>query len=243
VLVVVVLSSVVSAGAAQEAAPTAPYMVAFSPDGRRLAVVTGKPDSKCALTVWDVATLRRLWVVRDRPGIPAVAFAPDGKTLAIGGLNGEAKVFDSVEGRLRATYDGHGKVARSVGLAPDGKRLAVGTYEGPIKLWDLARGAEVRTLRGHNDRIYAVVFSPDGQRLLSVGADAARVWDLGTGQAQHVLGHGGALVHAGLFSPDGRSVLTGGWDGTVRLWDVQTGKPRWRLESRGGVNDLAYCRS
>jgi WD40 repeat protein len=38
-------------------------------------------------------------------------------------------------------------------------------------------------------------------------------------------------------------VLTGGWDGTVRLWDVQTGKPRWRLESRGGVNDLAYCRS
>jgi WD40 repeat protein len=243
VLVVVVISSVVSVTAAQEAAPTAPYMVTFSPDGRRLAVVTGKPDSKCALTVWDAATLRRLWVVRDRPGIPAVAFAPDGKTLAIGGLNGEAKVFDSVEGRLRATYGGHGKVARSVGFAPDGKLLAVGTYEGSIKLWDLARGAEVRTLRGHNDRIYAVVFSPDGQRLLSVGADAARVWDLGTGQAQYVLGHGGALVHAGLFSPDGRSVMTGGWDGTVRLWDVQTGKPRWRLESRGGVNDLAYCRS
>ncbi len=243
VLIVVALWNVVSVRAAEEAPPPAPYMVTFSPDGGRLAVVTGKPDSKCALTVWDAATLRRLWVVRDRPGIPAVAFAPDGKTLAIGSFTAEAKVFDSVEGRLRATYGGHGKVARSVGFAPDGKTLAVGTYEGSIKLWDLTRGAEVRTLRGHNGRIYAVVFSPDGQRLLSVGGDAARVWDLGTGQAQHVLGHGGFLVHAGLFSPDGRGALTGGWDGTVRLWDAQTGKPRWRLESRGGVNELAYCRS
>jgi WD40 repeat protein len=242
-LIVVVFSSIVSTGTAQETPQPAPYMVTFSPDGRRLAVVTGKPDSKCALTVWDTATLRRLWALRDRPGIPTVAFAPDGKTLAIGGFNGEARVFDSVEGRLRATYGGHGKVARAVGFAPDGRLLAVGSSEGFIKLWDRASGAEVRTLRGHTGRIYSVVFSPDGQRLLSVGVDAARVWDPGTGQEQHVLRHGSSLVHAGIFSPDGLSVLTGGWDGTVRLRDARTGEPRWRLENRIGVNDLAYCRS
>jgi WD40 repeat protein len=241
--IVVVFSSIVSEGTAEEAPQPAPYMVTFSPDGRLLAVVTGKPDSKCALTVWDTATLRRLWALRDRPGIPSVAFAPDGKTLAIGGFSGEARVFDSVEGRLRATYVGHGKVARAVGFAPDGRLLAVGSYEGFIKLWDRASGAEVRTLRGHTGRSYSVVFSPDGKRLLSVGIDAARVWDPGTGQQQHVLRHDGSLVHSGLFSPDGRSVLTGGWDGTVRLWDAQTGEPRWRLENRGSVDTLAYCPS
>ena len=78
VLIVVILASVVSVGTAEEPPPSAPYMVRFSPDGRRLAVATGKPDSKVALTVWDTATLNRLWVVRDRQGIPAVAFAPDG---------------------------------------------------------------------------------------------------------------------------------------------------------------------
>jgi WD40 repeat protein len=217
-------------------------MVAFSPGGRLLAVVTGKPDSKCALTVWDAATLHRLWALRDRPGIPAVAFAPDGQTLAIGGFSGEARVY-SVEGRLRATYGGHGKVARAVGFSPDSKLLAVGTYEGFTKIWDRAHGTEVLTLRGHKDRIYAPVFSPDGQRLLSVGVDAARLWDVGTAKEQHMLRHAGSLVHAGLFSPDGRSVLTGGWDATVRLWDAETGDELWRLENRGGVDTLAYSPS
>jgi WD40 repeat protein len=242
VLIVAVLAGVVSVEAAEELPPTAPYMVAFSPDGRWMAVATGKPDSKCALTVWDTATLRRLWAHRDRPGIPAVAFAPDGQMLAIGGFGDEAKVY-SVEGKLRATYGGHGKAARVVGFSPDGGLLAVGTYDGPIKIWDRSRGTEVVTLRGHVGRIYAVVFSPDGQRLLSVGVDAARLWDVGTGREQHVLKHGGSLVHAGLFAPDGRSVLTGGWDGTVRLWDAGTGTELWRLENRGSVDAMAYSPS
>jgi WD40 repeat protein len=241
--IVVILAGVVSVGSAEEPPPSAPYMVRFSPDGRRLAVATGKPDSKVALTVWDTAKLVRLWVVRDRQGIPAVAFAPDGQTLVVGRFSGEAKMYDSAAGKLRATYTGHGTVARAVGFAPDGKLLAVGSYEGFIKMWDSARGAEVRTLRGHNGRIYEVVFSPDGTRLLSVGIDAARLWDVGTGREQHALRHGGSLVHAGLFAPDGRSVVTGGWDGTLRFWDADTGAQRWRLESRGGVNALAYAPS
>ncbi len=161
----------------------------------------------------------------------------------IGTLTADAKVFDSLSGQLRATYSGHGKAARAVGFAPDGTLLAVGTYEGLIKLWDTARGTEVRTLRGHSDRIYSVAFSADGKRLISAGVEAARLWDVTTGQQQHVFPHGSSLVHAAIFSPDGQSVLTGGWDGTVRLWDAQTGKPQWRLEFRSGVDGLAFCPS
>ncbi len=237
-----ILASVASVATADEPPPSAPYKIAFSPDGRLLAVTTGKPDSKVALTVWDTATLHRLWEVRDRQGIAAIAFAPDGQTLAIGRLSEEAKVYDSVAGKLRATYGGHGTVARAVGFAPDGKLLAVGSYEGFIKLWDPRCGAEVRTLSGPKGRIYEVVFSPDGTRLLSVVANTARLWNVGTGQELHVLLHG-SLVRAGLFAPDGRSVVTGGWDGTVRSWDVETGTPHWKLERYGNVNTLAYSPS
>ena len=38
-------------------------------------------------------------------------------------------------------------------------------------------------------------------------------------------------------------MATGGWDATVRVWDVETGKPRWRLDGLGSVDSLAYCPS
>ena len=103
--------------------------------------------------------------------MPSVAFAPDGKTLAVGSLSAEARIFDSAKGELRTAFGGHGKAARSVAFSPDGTVLAVGTYEGIIKLWDVARGVEVRTLLGHTDRIYSAVFSVAGERLLSAGVD------------------------------------------------------------------------
>ena len=139
----VALLCVVAVGNAQEAARPAPRMAVFSPDGKRLAVVTGELEEKGAVTVWDVATLRLLWAHGEPRATPSVAFSPDGKTLVIGTLTADAKVFDSLSGQLRATYSGHGKAARAVGFAPDGTLLAVGTYEGLIKLWDTARGTEV----------------------------------------------------------------------------------------------------
>ncbi len=57
----VALLCVVAVGNAQEAARPAPRMAVFSPDGKRLAVVTGELEEKGAVTVWDVATLRLLW--------------------------------------------------------------------------------------------------------------------------------------------------------------------------------------
>ncbi|MGX1664111.1 WD40 repeat domain-containing protein, partial [Streptomyces sp. NPDC055366] len=89
---------------------------------------------------------------------------------------------------------------------------------------------------GHRDAITSVAFSPDGATLATGSEDnTARLWDLNTGKRRKTLtGHGKPLdgltgivengVSAATFSPDGSIVATGCGDGTVRLFNVTTGK-------------------
>jgi WD40 repeat protein len=240
--VLIVAALVVSRPAlrADEESALAVHVVIFSADGKLLATATGGPQDPGTVAVWDVATRQPRWTHREPRGVPSVAFSPDGRTLAVGAFGPAVKLLDVATGQVRATLAGNGKAARAVGFAPDGATLAVGSQDRFIKLWDVATGKERRTLNGHTDRVFAVQFSPDGKRLVSAGDDAGRLWDVATGKEQGVLAHGGFLTRAARFTPDGRAVLTGGWDGTVRLWDADTGAPRFRFQHLGGVDGLAF---
>jgi serine/threonine protein kinase/WD40 repeat protein len=119
----------------------------------------------------------------------ALAYAPDGKTLALGSAHGRVRLLDVVTGRVRTQWHGpEGGSVVSLAYDPAGGRLAAGTAEGHVDLWDVTTENLLHMLPGHWGAVRELHFHPKEARLFTLGQDGhLKVWHLGTGQALSTL--------------------------------------------------------
>jgi WD40 repeat protein len=205
-------------------------VLAFSPDGKVLAIDNSSDPQNGKIRLLDVATgeeVRQLEV--HTAGVRSVAFAPDGKVLALCAYDKIVRLWDPATGQELRLLEGHQKHVSAVAFGPDGKILASGSDDQTIRLWDVATGKELGRLTGHEGAVHSVAFAPDGATLASGGDDKTiRIWDVAKRQEIRVLGSHAAAVHMVAFSPDGKFLATSG--DTIAIWDVGSGKElrRWK---------------
>ena len=210
-----------------------PESVAFSPDGKTLAVATTvRGGGKGNTYLWNLSNS----VISPFPdpgsqGVNAVAFSRDGSILAAGDADGSTYLWNLATHAVIAKLPDPGdQGVRAVAFSPDGSILAAGDADGSTYLWNLATYNTVATLPGPGDQssggVEAVAFSPDGTTL-AVGDfnDRTYVWNTVTRAVTATLpgpgdqGIGG--VEAVAFSPDGATLAVGDYNGSTYVWNVQ----------------------
>jgi WD40 repeat protein len=154
--------------------------------------------------------------------VKAVAFAPDGATLAAAGQDGTVSLWDVAARRRLAQWEVSKGAIRAVAFTPDGHRLAAAGLDGRVHVWDVAGRVPVWDLATAAESVEAVAFSPDGRILAASGSDhRVLLWDLPSGRSAGALPAGGKASDLAFFPDSGRLATTGD-DGRVTVWDVRT---------------------
>ena len=153
--------------------------VAFSPDGRSIAVTVDndREPLKSHVSIWD---WERGEIDRtlDAVGAGVVDFDPTGARLAAGRFDGTVELWEVSTGLLVRRFGAHSGDVSDLTFSPDGERIATAGGDGTVRLFD-AQGEEELVLRGHRSLVSGVAFGPDGRRLVSAGPDGVvRVWTL-----------------------------------------------------------------
>lgn len=205
----------------------------FSPDGKRLAAGVGVASlsdrSMGTVVLWDVQKGTEISRWEGHTGeIWTVKYSSNGKYLASGGWDGEARLWDASTGQVRFVVRGLPKddalntLLTSVSFSPDDAWLATAasvplprmpTGLGEIRIWDVATGKQ-KTMLARTSMVQQVVFAADGKLLIAcVAPDRILFLDSSSGKARAEL-EGCSPV---ALSKDGSTIAFRGDGGKVQI--------------------------
>jgi WD40 repeat protein/energy-coupling factor transporter ATP-binding protein EcfA2 len=215
------------------------FTVAWSPDGRTVAMVSGGDGVVRIRDAQSGAELHRFSVPSE--SIYSAAWSPDGSSLALGTLQGRVLVRSFAADDWTLDLQTDAGWLYSLAWSPDGGRIAGGAADGSVRIWDSRSGEQLwREDAGAAD-VLSVAWSPDGTRLLAGGGDrVAYVWDVASGEPLVKVVHR-LLVYSVAWSPDGELAASASGDSTVRIWRADTGETVHLLQGHSGfVRSVAW---
>ena len=189
---------------------------------------------------------RLLTLVGHAGAVNAVAFSPNGQMLVSGSTDKSVKVWDASGGQLLRTLSSGSGVVTSVAFTPNGKRIVSGTFDRSVNVWDSNSGQLLLSARADTGgswnkvpSVSSIAISPDSTRV-AVGSGDWSVFllSLETGEQlapfkDHALEHYDVVTSVAFF-PSGKVIVSASRDGTVKIWDVATGRIQRTLTDHAG---------
>lgn len=200
--------------------------LAFSPDGKTLAVGSGEPSRGGDITLWDLATgkLVKNFAERHLDSVFALAFSPDGKLLASGGADKAVRITDLSTGKVVKVFEGHTHHVLGVSWRADGRLLASSGADNVVKVWDWTTGDRRKSVDGWDKEVTGIHYlGAADQFATSAGDNKLRLINSDGGEVKQLPG-ATSFLQALAVNRAGDLVLGGDQNGNLRAWDVATAR-------------------
>ncbi|RKU20242.1 hypothetical protein C6503_06625, partial [Candidatus Poribacteria bacterium] len=202
-------------------------VVVFSQSGNMLATALNSKkatkDYRFTVHLWNIPHRTvNLTLKGHTDNVNALAFTPEGQTIASGSDDGTIRLWETSTGTEILKLQS-GKT-RTLAFSRDGKILAsvsssIKIYK--IQLWDVTTGDKLTSIEEQNDSGNVLAFSADSKILACGSRDGTiRLWDVATGNKLSTLKGHANWIHALSFSRDGKILASGSSDGAIFLWNV-----------------------
>jgi mono/diheme cytochrome c family protein/roadblock/LC7 domain-containing protein len=222
--------------------------IAFSPDGKTLAVAGGAPSEFGEVQLWNVAERKLMRSIKAGTDcVYGISWSPDGTKVAVGCADKLVRVFAVTDGSELMRCDNHIDWVFATAWRHDGARLVSASRDRAIKLIDVASGHLIDDLAKPREPLLCLARHPT-EDLVAFGSDAGQI------RLHKVAPRGGRLaegddkeesavreferlpgpVHSLAFSPDGSLLAATGATGETRIWKTADAKRVAQIPPRGG---------
>lgn len=206
--------------------------VAVTHDGRR--VLAGSSNGR--LTIWDITNEAvENYYEGHFDYVNSVDLHPNGQYTVTASSDTSIIIWDLATSAIVHTLDGHTMAVNRAIYSPDGQSMASGSDDGHILIWD-ATSEETITVK-HDFEIGSSIsdlkYTLDGQNLLvATYSGEMLLVDAAAGQTvQQYQGHARRVL-AVAINPDGETMATGAADGSIIVWNIETGEQVQRYTHR-----------
>lgn len=199
--------------------------LAFSPDGKTLAIAGGSPAERGTLELirWpDEQLLHHLDLHKDL--IHSVAWSSDSALLATASADRMVAVVDAQSGKKKTQLEGHSRAVLSVVFLPKDKQIASAGVDGTLRIWNIETGKVERELSQHTKTVSGLAVRPMSEptMLASISDDRTiRFWQPTLGRMVR-FAKLQSVPRAFVWTPDGSKILVVCKDGSLHTIDPET---------------------
>ncbi len=213
--------------------------ILLSKDGKKL--IRGKFGKLAKM--WDIKSGKTLTEFRGhKKAILCADLSDDGKRLITGDGDGILILWDVETGQKLKVFDKHETPVLDVKFNHKNDQIVSVGWEGFALIWDLESGELVSNLYFENRAAFSVAFSSNDLYIIAGLLDKKmEMWEIDSKQlVREFVGHTGVVSEIKPH-PVKQEILTIGWDGSVRLWDVNTGLMSKKFKSNRPLYTGTYA--